>query len=309
MTGYLTDKAGICRRLPPLLDWDVTHGLGEPSDCFSVRFLYSPDMAEALGGAFRFRAEHEGTTVFTGVVDEYEITADEAGMTAAVNGRGLAALLMDNEAEAAEYYGAVLDFILVRHVAPYGITDIRKKAMAAAAVFRVTSGESNWKVLREFCRFCGGVLPRFSKEGVLLLDGSAGDSYMISPQTAITAQTFRDTRCGVVSEVLVKNGGTAVTVENAAFKAAGGSARRVVNVPRNTGYDAMRYTGAWQIAQSEQNAKVCGITLPEPFAAFAGDRVTLRAGHLGISGEFTVSESRTRAGGSGAQTTLKLIRR
>jgi prophage tail gpP-like protein len=309
MTGYLTDKAGTCWRLPALLEWDVTHGLGEPSDCFGVRFLYSPGMADALHAACRFRAEHDGRTVFTGVVDEYGITADEAGMTAAVNGRGLAALLMDNEAEAAEYFGAGLDFIIGRHVAPFGITDIRKKPMSTAAVFRVTSGESNWKALREFCRFCGGILPRFTRDGILLLDGSAGDSYVIGPQTALTGQTFRETRFGVVSEVLVKSGTASVTVENTAFKAAGGSARRVVNVPRHTGYDAMRYTGAWQIEQSEQESAVCGVTLAEPFAAFAGDIVTLRAGRLGITGEFQVAESRTKADGGGARTTLKLIRR
>lgn len=309
MTGYLTDGAGNVWRLPALLSWDVTHGLGEPSDCFAVRFLYAPDMAGILYAASRFFAEYGGKTVFTGVVDEYEITADETGMTASVNGRGLAALLLDNEAEAAEYYGASLDFILERHVVPCGITEIRKKAMGAASVFRVTSGESEWKVLREFCRFCGGVLPRFTKEGVLLLDGAEGDLLWLDAASG-AAQTFRGTRSGVISEVLVKTArGMSVPVENTAFKARGGSARRIVTVPRYTGYDAMRYTGAWQIEQSERDAEVFCVTLPEPFAAFAGDVVTLSGSPLGMAGTFTVSESRTRTGGDGAETNLKLVRR
>ncbi|NCB51066.1 MAG: hypothetical protein EOM54_04180 [Clostridia bacterium] len=309
MTGYLSDGAGNTWRLPALLYWDVTHGLGDPCDCFEVRFLYSPDMADILCAASRFCAGYGGKTVFTGVVDEYEITEDESGMTASVNGRGLAALLMDNEAEAAEYYGAALDFIIERHVAPCGITDIRKKQMSAASVFRVTSGESEWKVLREFCRFCGGILPRFTKEGALLLDGSEGDSFRLDASAA-TALAFRGTRSGVISEVLVKTaGGTSATVENAAFKARGGSARRVVIMPRYTGYDAMRYTGAWQIKQSEREAEIMSVTVPEPFAAFAGDIVALTESPLGLTGAFTVSESRTRTNGKGAETILKLVGR
>lgn len=307
MTGYLTDSGGNTWRLPALLSWDVTHGLGEPCDCFEVRFLYAPNMADALYAAARFSAVYDGETVFSGVVDEYEIAADGTGMTVSVNGRGLAALLMDNEAEVAEYYGAGLDFILRRHVTPWGITDIRKKAMSAASVFRVQSGQSQWKVLREFCRFCGGVLPRFTRDGVLLLDGSPGEAYTLDGAASVTAQTLRDTRSGIISEALVKNSGTSVTVENAAFKARGGSARRVVNVPKYTAYDAMRYTGAWQIQQSRREARVCSVTLPEPFAAFAGDRVTLLSSPLGITGTFEVAESRTRAGSDGATTVLKLI--
>ena len=309
MTGYLSDTGGTVWRLPTLLSWDVTHGLGEPSDCFEVSFLYAPDMADALYKACRFRAEYNGKTVFTGVVDEYELTADENGMTVSINGRGLAALLMDNEAEAAEYYGAGLDFIIARHVTPWGITDIRKKAMDAAPVFRVTSGDSQWKILREFCRFCGNAFPRFTRDGVLLLDGSQGDAYKVDLSTAVTAQTFRDTRSGVISEVLVKNRGASAVVENQVFKARGGCARRVINVPRYTGYDAMRHTGAWQIEQSRRGARVCGITLPRPFAAFAGDEVTLYSSPLGITGAYEVMESRTRAGGGGAETVLKLAGR
>ena len=198
MTGYLSDTGGTVWRLPTLLSWDVTHGLGEPSDCFEVSFLYAPDMADALYKACRFRAEYNGKTVFTGVVDEYELTADENGMTVSING----------------------------HVTPWGITDIRKKAMDAAPVFRVTSGDSQWKILREFCRFCGNTLPRFTRDGVLLLDGSQGDAYKVDLSTAVTAQTFRDTRSGVISEVLVKNRGASAVVENQVFKARGGCARR-----------------------------------------------------------------------------------
>lgn len=308
MTGYVTDAAGTVRRLPALLSWDLRHGPGNPCDAFEVRFLCGGGTEELLQGACRFSARENGETVFNGVVDEYALSSDAEGATAAVAGRGLAALLMDNEAEAAQYVGADLAFILRRHVLPWGITEIRQADMAAAGSFSVASGSSAWTVLEEFCRFCGGAAPRFNKSGVLLLDGSEGARRIFGgPELSALGRTVR--RYGVISEVTVKNRGAAVTVENAAFKAAGGACRRVVNVPRRTGYDAMRYTGAYQIERSMEEAESFSAAVTRPFAAFAGDTVTLRDVPAGAAGEFRVRESRTRADAHGAETVLTLVRR
>ncbi|MEG2008087.1 MAG: hypothetical protein RR055_04610 [Oscillospiraceae bacterium] len=309
MTGFISDKDGGVWRLPPLIAWDMTHGMGLPCDCFSVVCLYSGDMAEPLRRACRFRAEENGETVFTGVIDEYEAAADAGGRRVTLHGRGLAALLMDNEAEAAEYYGAGLAFILEKHVTPFGISEVRKKDMAKAARFEVTKGMSEWRLLSEFCRFCGGTEPRFSRDGVLLIDGSRGERRELDGDLAVTSERYTDRRYGVISEALVtKRGGAAVSVKNDALLARGGSARRVVSAPRRASYDDMRYTGSWQIRESARGAEVCRITLPRPFAAFAGDRLLLRSSPLGITGEFLVAESRTVADRNGAETILKLER-
>lgn len=307
MTGYISDMNGGVWRLPELLGWTVRHGMGDGADSFEVRCFYNESMENPLHSACRFRAEHEGETVFTGVVDEYEASATDRGAVLTINGRSLAALLMDNEAEAAEYWGAGLDFILSRHVTPWGVTELRKKSMAPASRLKVTSGESQWGVLREFCRFCGGVQPRFDRAGVLLLDGSLGDEVSFGPLTPVTGQIFRDTRYGVISEALVKNRGGAATVENAELKARGGSCRRVVSAPRYAAADALRYTGSWQIEQSKRGARSCVLTIAEPFAAFAGDLVSLRWSPLGLTGGFTVLESVTTAGAAGAETRLTLV--
>ena len=309
MTGYIYNTAGERAPLPELTGWEVTHTADGGCDAFAVMCRYDPGMAETLRAACRFKAFEGADTVFTGVVDEWEARADGAGLTLTVRGRGLAALLLDNEAAPARYYGATLDFILERHAAPWGVTQVQKKAMSAAGEFAVESGDSQWKVLRSFCRFCGGVEPRFDRRGVLLLDGSEGEKRAFIAQTAITEQAWTEERYGVISEVLVRTAaGAETTVENGDFKARGGLARRVVNVPRRTGYDAMRYTGSYQIAQSAKEAELCTVTLPVPFAAFAGDRVAMYASPLGITGDFTVLESRCRAGDGGAETSLKLRR-
>lgn len=310
MTGYIYDKAGASARLPELTAWDVTHTAQGGSDAFTVECRYDLGMADTLRAACRFKAFEGEDTVFTGVVDEWVARASGDGLTLTVRGRGLAALLMDNEAAPERYYGATLDFILSRHAAPWGVTDVRKKPMNAAASFAVESGDSQWKVLRSFCRFCGGVEPRFDRRGVLLLDGSAGEKRSFTAQTAMAEQVWTDDRYGVISDVLVRTvSGAETTVENADFKARGGLARRVVNVPRRTGYDAMRYTGSYQIAESMKEAELCTVTLPAPFAAFAGDTVAMYASPLGVTGEFTVLESRTRVNSNVAETILKLRRR
>ena len=51
-----------------------------------------------LADAVRFTAEQDGEVVFTGVVDEAECGWDSGGGRLELSGRGMAALLLDNEA-------------------------------------------------------------------------------------------------------------------------------------------------------------------------------------------------------------------
>lgn len=307
MECYLTDYDGAVWKLPQVIAWEIEHGLGTPCDAFEVRFLYDREMPEMLDAAVRFRAVHEGGTVFFGVVDEYELRAGISGMTVTVRGRGLAALLLDNEAESAEYYNPGTAFILQKHVYPWGITEVKTGAEIRTGQFSVSGGSSQWRVVEDFFRFCGGVQPYFSKEGVLLLDGGAGEEKIIDCKTAVTEQVFTGTRCGVISEVLVKTrSGMQSLVENERFKARGGNCRRVVYVPRKTGYDGMRHTGAYQISRSEEESRLCRMTLPSLFAAFPGDRVTVPDCAPGFCGRFTVCRTRCWADGEDAGTVLEM---
>ena len=307
MNGFLTGFDGSVWALPPLLRWEAEHGLGSPCDAFSVSFLYESDFLEMLDAATRFRAEHEGETVFSGVVDEYEIRVGQKGAVVTVRGRGLAALLLDNEAEAAEYYNPGTAFILQNHVYPWGITEVRTGAEIRTGLLSVSGGSSQWRVVEDFFRFCGGIQPRFSKERILLLDGSGGRDLLLDGSAAITEQVYTGTRCGVISEVLVKmRNGAQSLVENEEFKARGGNCRRVVYVPRKVGFDGMRHTGAYQIQRSEEDRRLCRITLPQLFAAFPGDRVTMTESPAGLHGRFTVCGSRSWANAETAGTVLDM---
>jgi len=309
MTGTIYDQTGKAWNLPVLTGWEITHGLGQPCDGFSVTFRYFPEMLPILKSACRFTAEHEGRRVFHGVVDGYTVTCDVHGSTAVIEGRSLAALLMDNEAESGEYFSLDLEEVLRRHVTSWGVKDISRVHTPVVGHFTVQSGQSQWSVLREYLQFAGGLEPRFDRSGTLLLDGKrGGEVFTIGGSTAVSGVEFRDDRYGVITEVLVKKtrSGTVSTVKNNSLITRGGSARRVVNVPRYTDYDAMRYTGEYQIRQSMADSVVCILAMPALFAAFAGDTVWLNHSAIGLTGKFRVSQSRCWAenGQFGTELTL-----
>lgn len=310
LIAILTDCRGKRITLPTLLGWELSHGMGSPCDAYTVRFLYDSSLLASLSDAVRFQAVYAGETVFSGVVDEFQVKADENGMVAELSGRSLAALLLDNQAEAAEYYGVSLDYILAKHVHSWGITDIRTKPIAAQAYVSVGSGQSQWRVLEQFVWFGGGIRPRFHRDGTLLLNNERGSSRTIGAETAITSQRYQERRYGVISEVLVKNRvmGTSRIVDNPGLQKKGGRCRRVLNVVAETGYDAMRYSGEYQIAQSENGAQRCELVVHSLFAAFAGDIVTLTDSPIGLTGTFLVQESRCWADGDGFGTVLTLTK-
>jgi len=100
--------------------FDYTGGV--PCDSFALTAPYEPEMAGALREAAEFTALEGDRTVFRGVVDEYVCAVGPAGRTLELSGRGLAALLLDNEADAAVYEHATMAEMVRRHVAPYGLS-------------------------------------------------------------------------------------------------------------------------------------------------------------------------------------------
>ena len=310
MTAEIFDAAGAAYALPVLLRWEFSYGFCKACDSFEAELLYDAAMLPALRAACRFRAQHEGKTVFCGVVDEVELHADGKGTCAVLRGRGLQALLLDSEAESADYYSVDAAFVMDKHIRPFGVTvvDIGNYGDRRAS-FSVSSGESHWSVVQRFAEFCCGTKPRFTLDGRLLLDGAkSGETLRIDARSAVTAQTFAQERYGVVGSVIVKNRalGTRVRVENTAFTAIGGVCGRVVNVPRKTGFDAMRHTAAYQIAQSGADFVRCRLTLPQCFAAFPGDTVELEDSPLGVHGTFFVAAACCRADASSCATELEL---
>ncbi len=234
MQGVLTCWDGRRIILPDVVRWKFQYGCGTPCDSFQLTCLWEPGEADVLAEAVSFTAAQDGETVFTGVVDECERGWDSSGGTLTVAGRGMAARLLDNEALGADYQVATLEDILRDHVTPYGIPASVGAELPAVPHFSVATGSSEWQVVYEFCRYYGGIAPRFDRYGRLVIaPWPDGERRVLGADTAVTRLTLRDQRYGVLSQVLVRDRTSeeVQTVADGDFLRRGGRSRRVLTMP------------------------------------------------------------------------------
>ncbi len=297
--------------LPILVRWDLEYTGGVPCDSLTAVCLYSAEMADILPKATRFTAYRDGDIMLRGVVDAYEIALSRQGLVVTVEGRGMAALLLDNESEALTYERALLPEILENHVAPCGIT-VHQKESASGGRYAVASGSSQWKALQGFTHRFGGFDPYFTPEGVLVTASlwGSGKELEVSDDSPLLSLRKREQRYGVISEVLIQDKvqGVSHPVRNQEFIDTGGQRRHVLYMPRSTAEDR-RYTGEYQITQSALEQLEIDLELPRAFAAMPGDRVGLALSRLNLSGRYDVVRSRSRMDGDGERTELTLSRR
>ena len=311
MTMCLETYGGGSYQLPVLLRWDLTYTGSVPCDSMTVTCLYDESMSDVLPEATRFTACQDGKTVLRGVVDAYEISLSQQGLLVTVEGRGLAALLLDNESEALSYERAVLSEILGNHVAPYGI-QVNSSQSVSGNNYAVTSGSSQWKALQGFTNRFGGFDPYFTREGTLVTQSiwGSGQELQVDGNTPLLSLRKRERRYGVISEVLIQDKVQNIThsVKNEEFMRTGGQRRHVLYMPRSTA-DDRRYTGEYQIGQSALEQLEITLELPFAFAASPGDRVELGLNRLKLSGSYDVIAARSRMDGAGERTEVTLSRR
>lgn len=307
MKAWLIACDGSKYALPTVTQWEFRYGVGSPCDSFEIICLWQPGEERALNGAVRLWAEQDGERVFTGVVDEYTCILDENGGRLEISGRGMQALLLDNEALPAQYQLATAEDILHRHVTPYGIAAAAGYRLTAAAGFTVTSGQSEWSVVREFAR-CSGVVPRFDRQGQLLLSGWDNTRRKLGDNTAVTALRYTYRRYGVLSQVVVQDKvrGCSEVIEDRDFQSRGGLCRRVVTAAGHATAAVMRSSGQYQLKASRAELETCEVELAEVFAAWPGELVTIQRSGFGGNGTYRVRETSVSEDGTGRRTRLWL---
>ena len=311
MEGYVLDIKGRQTALPVILSYRVRHGMGVPCDSFEITCVYEKEAEDALKSGCYFLALDREGVVFRGVLDEYEAEIGLSGKLLSVSGRGMAARLLDNECEAAVYGICTVDTILRNYVTPCGITQVSYGNLGSCWGYTVESGESCWTALYNFALYVGGIKPRFSRDGRLLLKKEEGIRRRYG-YTHISDFRHNCRSYGKISEVTVKNyyGVTVSRVRDREFIDLGGSARRVLNMPRRPGYDKMRYTGEYQISRAKEDKDTYTITVPLAFGAFPGDEILLAMPEAGIrSGLFDVIETESRMDASGVSTVITMVKR
>ena len=273
MTGRIFTADHQVYDLPPLLAWNVKHTGTVPCDSWSVTAVYKAEMAPVLKLAAGFAAMEKGTVQLRGIVDEYEVELGGGGLTVPLSGRGYAARLLDNESRPVTYEQVTLRELIRCHAEPYGITCGAAADLRSTVPYTAGAGVSQWKVISEFCRTCGGFLPRFAKTGELLAvpEKDDGKRIVIDDSSPVLECRIREDHYGVLTEALV-----------------------IDKKPGRSTWDAMRYTGEYQISQSRQEAAAVTVKLPGSFGAFPGDRVALKLEKLGTTGLYRVVEAENR---------------
>ena len=311
MRGYVTDAQGACWLLPEAAAWQLEYTAGVPCDSFWIRCPWGRENTASPAGWVSFTAYEEGERVFTGVVDECQVSQSQDGGVLEVSGRGLAALLLDNEALGQDYGTATLEDILRDHVEPYGIQTAPGASLPAVSPFSVSTGSSEWSVVYEFARYHGGVAPRFDRLGRLVLTGwPEGEEKLLGDGAAVTELVCRDKRYGVLSQVLARDrySGSVRTEENESFAAAGGRARQVVTMPGRSNYKAMRYTGRFQLDKSASELERLEVQVAQSFCAWPGELVRIQRSGWERNGLFRVVQAQVGLDTSGSWTRLELAR-
>ncbi len=295
--------------LPTAVGWKFCYGTDTPCDSFFLRCLWERGQEKVLSAACRFYAEWEGERVFTGVVDEFAVICGKDGLYLELSGRGMAALLLDNEAMPAEYQRCTRADIVKDHVTPYGVEALGGAGLPGVAGFTVASGESEWSVVRRYACYYGGVTPRFDRMGRLVLDPHrGGGSLRIGEGGAVACWEYREERHGVLSQVAVRRRTSQGTqwVADRDFLAQGGRARKVVTVPNTTGSAAMRYTAGYQLRAARRERVRMRLTIAGGFLAWPGELVWVELDGFGANGQYRVAQTEVSCGGEGLTTTLVL---
>lgn len=307
MRGYIIDKNGNEYMLPMLHRWKINRTNGGKCDSFEASFHYSENAAELLKNAVRFYGLYEGERVFFGVIDEFALCCSD-GYEINLYGRGLGALLMDNEAEAAEFYICSLEDILERYVKSTGITSVSAGGgIPPLRNFAVSSGESCYSALLRYTEKAAGITPRFSADGTLILQKGGESRILINDKNPVSDVVYREKRYGRVSEAVVKTArGKKVSAADSGFISLGGSARRITLVPIDTSDGEMRYKAQEIINSGKKGKRILELSLSALFAAEPGDKASVRLGNLGINGDYVIDETEVWAGENSAGTKLYL---
>ncbi len=309
MTACMIDSAGTRWTLPAPAAWRLEYTAGVPCDSFWLRCPWDGGNAVKPESWVGFQAEHGGERVFTGVVDECEVSIDRNGRMLEVSGRGMAARLLDNEALGQDYQSATQADIIRDHVTPYGIAVAPGGNLPPVSRFSVANGSSEWSVVYEFARYYGGVAPRFDRTGRLVLTGwNDSQERVVDDSSALISILRRDRRYGVLSQVLVRDrwSGQVEEVVNTSFREKGGRARRVITMPTRSSYKAMRYSGKFQLDKSASELERVEVLLGEAFCAWPGDLVTVRRTDWDWNGRYRAAQVTVGMDGSGYWSGLEL---
>ncbi len=183
----------------------ITKGAGAPADEFVGEFSWS-----ALPPLYRLRVLDGQKVIFYGPLDVQQERHSPKGDFVRVEGRSMAALLLDNEAVPQMYYSPPFSTVFSRHALPYGFLQYHvPKGTVKIGDFSVTKGMSEWQVLESFCRRAWNAVPTMQGGDVLTVGQAEEESPLAFRDLGLGLGCLSrtKTRCEYarISEVLIRN--------------------------------------------------------------------------------------------------------
>ncbi len=293
--------------LPPLRSWEILRTDGDACDAITLTTAAELS-AKTLSAANRVQAFYRDNLVFTGLVDECELSITEQGSALMICGRGMAARLLDNQVPEHLFRRISVRELLQRYVRPYGI-EIGSSVDAFVQRFQVERGSSAMQVLKGFCAHAGLQLPMFDRSGRLLLRERLPISGIRFTQQELRSAVYRDQRYGVRSRVELRHirTGKTQTATNPAFLERGGRSEIFTSYAGEELPAGFR-TAAQRIRASKREEYTVELELPDPFPCEPGTKVELELPRFDLTGSFAVCEVRTVGDSGGCRTTVGLRR-
>ena len=306
MTGYITTANGDVWRLPALLEWEILRTDGDGCDSARVISHYEPARLEVLKKATRLRLEKDGKTEFFGVVDEFTAGAGSNGRRLEISARGLMALMLDSQLRSAEFASFGEKDAISRLATPFGITKVVSGGLGNLRNFSWESAATPWQVLSGYCRHAGGIRPRFTADGTLVLKREEKPLWLLTDACAYTEARLRYRRYGVVTrQIVVSAGGAVETAENEAARELALDTQKVA-VRTGKTLKASWRTGQQRVEDSLDKAASLTVTIPGLFAGEPGDRVRVNLPKAGFAGDMKLRSMKKVCSSRGQQTVLEL---
>ena len=307
MEGLLITASGEERALPPLLAWEITRtNSGSPADAWQVRFAADAGTEALLRDGTRVVLRDADTVKMAGMVDEAAVRLDEDGCIAELNGRGMAALLLDNEALPASYTRAQLEDVLRSCAEPFGVELEAAVPMGGVPGYTIPAGTSCYGAVAGFARWAAGLTPRFTAEGklVVLPEGSGAETDLTEACGQLLAAEWTRKEYGIIGQVVqVDSKSGARTLIEAGE---GRGCRRVCTVNNGTWNRADSWPPELLMRQSRAEQELLELTLPGSAPVQPDDAAVVTIPALGVAGRFLVVQTISRGSAAGVTCQLTL---
>lgn len=183
----------------------ITKGAGAPADELVGEFSWSN-----LPPLYRLRVLDGEKIIFYGLLDVQQERHSTKGDFVRVEGRSMAALLLDNEAVPQMYYSPPFSTVFSRHAAPYGFTQYQvPNGAVKIGDFTVTKGMSEWQVLESFCRRAWNAVPTMQDGAVFTIGKIEEETPIVFGDLGLGQGCLSRTRTRReherISEVLTRN--------------------------------------------------------------------------------------------------------